>query len=117
DMLYVYGPYEHVRKFAEACGLTMVDKQVEERRAEESGELYVTDEVGVAELMLTPYSTLNGLPVKQSGFREKYRVNIVGIRRKDEYLLHNLKDVTMRDDDMLLIQGKWKDIGLLASDQ
>jgi di/tricarboxylate transporter len=118
DVLYVYGPYKQVRLFAETCGLTMLDRQVEERPSQESeGRSYVTDEVGVAELMLTPYSRLNDLPVSRSGFREKYRVNILGIKRKEQYLLHNLKDVTMRDDDIIFIQGKWSDIALLASDQ
>ena len=118
DVLYVYGPYKQVRLFAETCGLTMLDRKVEERLPQEGEEAsYVTDEVGVAELMLTPYSRLNGLPVSQSRFREKYRVNILGIKRKDQYLLHNLKDVTMRNDDILFIQGKWEDIALLAADQ
>ncbi|PZD96647.1 SLC13 family permease [Paenibacillus sambharensis] len=118
DILYVYGPYTEVRRFAEACNLTMLDRQVEERPPQDSTEAsYVTDAVGVAELMLTPYSRINNLPVSRSRFREKYRVNIVGIKRKEQYLLHNLKDITMRDDDIILIQGKWKDIELLASDQ
>lgn len=117
DILYVYGPYERVRRFAEAYALSMLDQQVEERPAEGSETSYITDEVGVAELMLTPHSKLNDLPVARSGFREKYRVNIMGIKRKDQYLLHNLKDVTMRDSDIIFIQGKWKDIGQLAEDQ
>jgi di/tricarboxylate transporter len=118
DILYVYGPYQQVRLFAETSGLTMLDRQVEERPSQEGEEAsYVTDEVGVAELMLTPFSRLNDLPVSRSGFREKYRVNILGIKRKEHYLLHNLKNVTMRDDDIIFIQGKWKDIALLASDQ
>lgn len=119
DVLYVYGPYRQVRRFAETSGLTMLDRSVEERLPQQENEQasYVTDEVGVAELMLTPYSRLNGLPVSQSRFREKYRVNILGIKRKDQYLLHNLKDVAMRNDDILFIQGKWEDIALLASDQ
>ena len=118
DVLYVYGPYGKVRRFAEACGVTMLDRNVEERHVREDEELsYVTDEVGVAELMLTPYSRLAGLPVKKSGFREKYRVNILGIKRKDQVLLHNLKDVVMQGGDILFIQGKWKDIALLETDQ
>jgi len=118
DVLYVYGPYRQVRRFAEACGVTMLDRNVEERHAQEGEEAsYVTDEVGVAELMFTPFSRLIGLPVSRSGFREKYRVNILGIKRKDQVLLHNLKDVVMQGGDILFIQGKWEDIALLAADQ
>lgn len=118
DILYVYGPYRQVRRFADECGVTMLDRNVEERHAQEGGEAsYVTDEVGVAELMFTPSSRLIGLPVSRSGFREKYRVNILGIKRKDQVLLNNLKDVVMQDGDILFIQGKWEDIALLAADQ
>jgi di/tricarboxylate transporter len=118
DVLYVYGPFGKVRRFAEACGATLLDRKVEERHMQEGGESsYVTDEVGVAELMLTPYSRLAGLPVSKSGFREKYRINILGIKRKDQVLLHNLKDVVMQGGDILFIQGKWEDIALLEADQ
>jgi di/tricarboxylate transporter len=120
DILYIYGPFERVRQFAEACGLKMLDRQFQEKMGglgADADETYVTNEVGIAELILTPNSRLNGLAIKQSGFREKYRVNILGIKRKDRILLHHLKDVKMRQDDIILVQGTWKDIAMLANDQ
>jgi len=120
DILYLYGPFERVRQLAADNGLKLLDRQAEEKMGAgsgEAGESYVTEEVGIAEVILTPNSRLAGLPVEKSGFREKYRINILGIKRKDRILLHHLKDVRMRPDDILLVQGTWKDIDLLAHDQ
>lgn len=113
DILYVNGPFENALKLAEDCGLQLLDHRAQERLADQ----YATSDVGIAEVMLTPNSSLIGLQVKQSGFREKYRVNILGIQRKDQYVLHNLKDEKMRFGDALLVQGTWQDIALLAAEQ
>lgn len=117
DILYVYGPFEQVERFVTDCQLTLLDHHSEERMSAEHPSTYVTDEVGIAEVMLTPNSRLHALPVKQTGFREKYRINILGIRRNEQILLHNLKDEKIRFGDLLLVQGAWKDIALLAADQ
>ncbi|MNJ32775.1 Sodium-dependent dicarboxylate transporter SdcS [compost metagenome] len=97
----------------------MLDHHVPERSGAqlEQSEQYATSEVGIAEVMLTPNSSLIGRLVKDSRFREKYRVNILGIQRKEQYLLHNLKEDRMKFGDALLVQGTWKDIALLAADQ
>ena len=117
DVLYVYGPFEQAERFVADWHLTMLDHQSEERLPAEKELTYVTDEVGIAEVMLTPNSRLHALPVKQTGFREKYRINILGIQRNNQMLLHHLKDEKIRFGDLLLVQGTWKDIALLAADQ
>ncbi|MFD3259160.1 SLC13 family permease [Paenibacillus lentus] len=119
DILYVNGTFERAEQFAQHYGLTLLDQHVPERSGPqpEQAEQYATSEVGIAEVMLTPNSTLIGRLVKDSGFREKYRVNILGIQRKEHYLLHNLKEERMKFGDALLVQGTWKDIALLAADQ
>ncbi|AZK45758.1 SLC13 family permease [Paenibacillus lentus] len=119
DILYVNGTFERAEQFAQHYGLTLLDHHVAERSGPQSeqSEQYATSEVGIAEVMLTPNSSLIGRLVKDSGFREKYRVNILGIQRKEQYLLHNLKEERMKFGDALLIQGTWKDIALLAANQ
>ncbi|WHX48908.1 SLC13 family permease [Paenibacillus woosongensis] len=119
DILYVNGTFERAEQFARHYGLGLLDHQVPERSEPLPAQdtQYATSEVGIAEVMLTPNSSLIGRLVKHSGFREKYRVNILGIQRKEHYLLHNLKEERMKFGDALLIQGTWKDIALLAADQ
>jgi di/tricarboxylate transporter len=117
DILYIYGTFDQVRQFAKEHGLTLLDRRVPEDRQPAEAEQYATVLVGIAEVMLTPGSRLIGKLVEQSGFREKYRVNILGIQRKDRLLLHNLKDEKMAFGDVLLVQGSWRDIALLSAEQ
>ena len=117
DILYVNGPFERASEFAETYGLVMLDQRVPEHRKRTEESQYATSDVGIAEVMLTPSSRLIGRLVKHSGFREKYRVNILGIQRKEQYLLHHLKEEKMRFGDAALVQGTWKDIALLAAEQ
>jgi di/tricarboxylate transporter len=116
DIMYVYGAFERAREFAREFDLTMLDHQVSENKRGSGTELFATEDVGIAEVMLTPTSGLINRLVKQSGFREKYRLNILGIQRQDQYLLHNLKEEKMRFGDALLVQGTWKDIARLANE-
>jgi di/tricarboxylate transporter len=115
DILYINGSFDHTKQLAEEYGLTLLDHQASENRQAMNAERYATADVGIAEVMLTPSSQLIGQLVKFSGFREKYRINILGIQRKEQFLLHNLKEEKMRFGDALLVQGTWKDIALLAS--
>lgn len=117
DIVYVNGSFEQAQQFAEEFGLVLLDRQAPENQPPASAERYATHDVGIAEVMLTPNSRLIGQLVKQSGFREKYRINILGIQRKEQYMLHNLKEEKMRFGDALLVQGTWKDIALLAAEQ
>lgn len=117
DIMYVNGPFQNVQVFANECKLILLEQHAQERILPAGDEDYVTRDVGIAEVMLTPNSRLIGRYVKQSGFREKYRLNILAIQRRNKIILHNLKDEKMKFGDALLVQGAWKDIALLAADQ
>ncbi|MDF2936798.1 MAG: family permease [Paenibacillaceae bacterium] len=115
DILYVLGPREDVSAFAGENGLVLLDSGEQVVTRESQRGAYATSDMGLAELMLTPKSRLIGKLVKESGFREKYRLNVLGIQRKDQYILHQVKEEKMRFGDALLVQGTWEDISLLAS--
>ncbi|CAH1198748.1 hypothetical protein PAECIP111893_01089 [Paenibacillus plantiphilus] len=116
DIMYVYGTFERVQEFAQDFDLTMLDHQIAENKRMSGTEQYATEEMGIAEVMLTPTSRLINRLVKDSGFREKYRLNILGIQRQDQYILHHLKEEKMRFGDALLVQGTWRDIAHLANE-
>ena len=61
-----------------------------------------------------PSSNMINSTVKEAGFRDKFNVNVLGIRRKNEYILHELGDVKMHNADVLLVQGAWADIARLS---
>jgi di/tricarboxylate transporter len=117
DILYINGSFERVQQLAQEYGLTLLDHRAPEKPLPANAEHYATRDVGIAEVMLTPSSNLIGRLVKSSGFREKYRVNILGIQRSEHYILHNLQEEKMRFGDALLVQGAWNDIALLAVEQ
>ncbi len=80
DILYIHGTFDQVRRVTKEYGLILLDHQVPEDRQPAGAEQYATAKIGIAEVMLTPGSSLIGKLVEQSGFREKYRVNILASR-------------------------------------
>lgn len=115
DILYVHGSREDAAAFAAEYGLLLLDAPDLTDAGASKGGAYATSDMGLAEVMLTPQSRLIGKLVKESGFREKYQLNVLGIQRKDQYILRQVKEEKMRFGDALLVQGTWEDIALLAS--
>ncbi|GAB2936892.1 SLC13 family permease [Hafnia psychrotolerans] len=65
-------------------------------------------DVGMAEVSLIPDSELLGKSLRQVGFRSRYGLNVVGIRRQGEVLEGKLVDEALQLGDMLLVIGDWK---------
>ena len=74
----------------------------------------VSKQFGIAEVLLTPHSSLINETVGSIGFREKYNLNILGVNRKGDYVLSEMADVRLRFGDALLVQGAWDEIEVLA---
>lgn len=115
EFLYMVGDYQKVLLFAEENGLSLVDSNAGEavERPKFAGK-FQFDEIGMAEVVLLANSHLHNRIVRDSGFRENYNVNILGIQRKDRYIIQNVKDVKLQAGDMLLVQGTWENIDRLS---
>lgn len=107
DSLYVQGSSENVQRFVNDYGLTITEE------ASEAREL-VSKELGIAEVLLTPHSSLINKTIKDINFREKYNLNIIGINRQGKYVLKEMSKQRLRFGDALLVQGAWDEIELLA---
>lgn len=116
DILYIRGEFENVERFAKETKSELLDTHKSEADMNSGGELEF-NEIGIAEIVLMPNSGLINKPVKDSGFRENFGVNILGIQRKKHYILKNLKDEKMHSGDVLLVQGDWANIARLSEDQ
>ena len=117
DVLYLLGQFDSVQKFIEENKLNWIDAhQTEHSVSAFSGKLRF-DEIGIAEVVLMSNSKLVNQPIKNSGFREKYNVNILGVQRQEHYILQNLKDEKMHAGDVLLVQGEWNNIARLNEEQ
>ena len=117
DILYVFGPFEKVNQFAKEQNLELTDTHVSEYVEGTEVEKLSVREIGIAEVLLMPDSKLINKVVKDSGFRDKYSVNILGIQRKGEYILNDIKDIKMHAGDILLIQGTWDSIARMSQKQ
>ena len=107
DELYVQGLAQDVERFAQDFTLTV-------QPFEDNVEELISKKIGVAEVLLTPQSSLIGESVSKIGFREKYNLNILGINRKGDYLLKNMAEQKLRFGDAILVQGTWDEIELLS---
>ena len=106
-MLYIQGALNNIEQFVTDFGL---DIDQEDSEAEE----LVSKQFGIAEVLLTPHSSLINETVESIGFREKYNLNILGVNRKGEYVLSEMANVRLRFGDALLVQGAWDEIEILA---
>ena len=117
DILYVLGDYERVVEFASEFTSELPDVHISEGTSSLESNKLLFHEIGIAEILLMPTSNLIGKEVKVSGFREKYSINILGIQRKNEYIVRDLKDQKMKQGDVLLVQGTWENIARLSEEQ
>ena len=113
DVLYVRGKAEKVEQFVVAYQLEMQAGYTTEetRKGDKALDFY---DIGIAEIVLMPSSKLINQTVKECGFRDKYNVNVLGIRRKNDYLLSDLGNQRVHSGDVLLVQGTWANIDRLS---
>ena len=113
DVLYITGEVSNVNRFAEDFLMEMLDGHTTEEasKADKSLDFY---DIGIAEIVLMPSSNIVNRTVKEAGFRDKFNVNVLGIRRKKEYILRELGRERMHSGDVLLVQGAWQDIARIS---
>ena len=116
DILYVSGEFEDVKRFFEDYGLNLMDVHATEETREQDRSLAFYD-IGLAEIVLMPASGLANRTVKEIGFRDKFNVNVLGIRRKKDYLLRDLGNEPVHGGDVLLVQGTWENIARLSREE
>ena len=115
DVLYVRGSLDKMEQFVIAYQLEKLESASPEEMAKDGKALDFYD-IGIAEIVLMPSSKLINQTVKECGFRDKFNVNILGIRRNNEYLLRDLGNQRVHSGDVLLVQGTWANIARLSQD-
>ena len=115
DVLYVRGSQDKMEEFVIAYQLEKLESASPEEMAKGGKALDFYD-IGIAEIVLMPSSKLINQTVKECGFRDKFNVNILGIRRNNEYMLRDLGTQRVHSGDVLLVQGTWANIDRLSQD-
>ena len=115
DVLYVRGTKEKVDAFVIAYQLELQENTVSDEK-NNGGKALDFYDIGIAEIVLMPSSKLINQTVQECGFRAKFNVNILGIRRNNEYILRDLGKQRVHSGDVLLVQGTWANIDRLSHD-
>ena len=115
DIIYIIGEKAQTSKFVSDYRLAVVETQ--ESEPEEGGAQLDFYDIGIAEIVMMPTSRLVNRKLKESGFRSKYHINIVGVRRKGQYIMDNLAELRLHVGDVLLVQGTWENISRLNRDE
>jgi di/tricarboxylate transporter len=76
-------------------------------------EALITDEVGIAEVVLPPRSALIGKTLPGVRFGSTYHLTVLDIRRPGVDGPLSLKETALGFGDTLLVQGEWRDIAAL----
>lgn len=116
DVLYLSGDPEKVQQFAEDYSLRLLDNHTDEIDGSSSNASLDFYDIGIAEILIMPSSSFINRTIIEAGFRSKFNVNVLGIRRKQDYLLHDLGQEKILNADVLLVQGAWKDIARLRDE-
>lgn len=107
DSLYIRGSKEDIGRFVVDFRLTL------DATNSNKGKLQFYD-IGIAEIVPLPNSPVLKDSIAALEFSKKFGVNVIGIRHKNTYVTSNLGDCTVRQGDVLLVQGTWRDIDALS---
>jgi len=116
DVLYLSGDPEQARLLATETKSSIMDLQEKDEVMPAFGGKMRFDEIGIVEIVVLFDSQLIGQAVKDCGFREKRKVNILGIHRQQDCILQSVGEQKIQAGDVLLAQGKWSDIASMKSE-
>ncbi|MFW5740223.1 MAG: SLC13 family permease, partial [Myxococcota bacterium] len=110
ELVLVYGLPDNVERFAHEQGLDLLPDEA-------SREMPLGEATGMAEVLLTPKSSLIGHTLAESRFRDLYDLTVLSVLRLGKPLKEELPTTPLRFGDTLLVQGAWDRIRALRSHQ
>ena len=116
DVLYLSGELSDVQQFVSDFSVRLLDNHTDEVEGSSSNPSLDFFDIGIAEILIMPSSSIINRTVFEAGFRSKFNVNVLGIRRKSDYILRELGSEKIISGDVLLVQGTWKDIARLRNE-
>ncbi len=115
DTEFMYHDIITVKGETEAINKIMIDFRLGLWRLdpieEELKNNLINQEVGMAEVIVTPKSLFVGRKIKVGDYFERFNIQLLGASRNNEPLQD--KEIIVRAGDAFLIRGTWQDIGEL----
>ncbi|MFQ5855735.1 MAG: SLC13 family permease [Anaerolineae bacterium] len=110
DMLLVKGNPEDLLRLRALQDLEIDRQTPPDLRKLES------ERIGLAEVVLSPHTTLVGKTLRQLHFREKYGLSVLAIWREGQAYRSNLRNMALRFGDALLLYGPREKLKVLGSE-
>ena len=110
DLLLVKARAEDLQTL-EGLGRLEIDQQPPPDLSELESE-----HVGLAEMVLSPRTTLAGQTVRQIHFRDKFGLSVLAIWRQGRAYRSNLRDMPLRFGDALLLYGRRERLRVLGAE-
>jgi di/tricarboxylate transporter len=104
DLLIVQGKIADINQMAADYNLTMLANEPVQQ-----GDL-ITNEVGIAEVILRPRASILGKTLSEIKFGTNYRLTVLNLLSAGSKEVKDIKTAPLNFGDMLLVQGRWADI-------
>jgi di/tricarboxylate transporter len=91
------------------------DLEIDQQAPPDLSELE-SEHVGLADIALSPRTTLTGKTLRQIHFREKYGLSVLAIWREGQAYRSNLRDMALRFGDALLLYGRRDRLQMLGKE-
>ncbi len=110
DILIVKGNLDNILKVRDTEGVDILaDVKLSDRDLK-------SEDITLAEAVISPESSLIGLTLKEANFRQRYQATALAIRRHGSQIRDKLGRVRLRVGDMLLVQVRKQILGNLRQD-
>jgi di/tricarboxylate transporter len=110
DILIVKGNLENILKIRDTEGVDILAE------AKLSDRDLKSEDITLAEAVISPDSSLIGRTLKEANFRQRYQATALAIRRHASQIRDKLGRVRLRMGDMLLVQVRKEVLGNLRQD-
>lgn len=108
DVLLVQGEADTITQMAARWNLG-----VRPAREDEDAQGLLNEEVGVAEVLIPPRSSMVGKTLVEARFGSVYKLTVLGLTGPGTKGKLDIKNTPLRFGDILLVQGPWKQIAEL----
>lgn len=105
DILYFLGEEDNCYALSKDLNCTILSIRMGEEKRKQ-----LSQAMGIAEVMLTPYSKLIGKSLAELQFQSRYNGLVIGIRRQGKPITEDLPTLSLTFGDVLLISSNWNDI-------
>ena len=111
DVLVIEGSADSLRLSREGLGLDCL-------KTADSPVVELADrDVGIIEIVVSPYAAIAGQSLRHIHFREKYGLTVLALRREGKPIGQGIPDLPLRFGDALLVQGSRQRLKLLRDEQ